>query len=103
MGQHHSSRFRLLPYGDAECAGKAFSRFKADGLELIAAAALVDPSATASLIETHINYKIVARSCSHEVARDAQRLLDAVAKVQNRVDWFLAQFRRELAIKSHLV
>merc|ERR1712057_139718 len=85
----------MLPHGNKERAKQALWKFKVEGLELIAIAALVDPSATANLIATHINYKVVARSGSKEVAADAQPLLAAVANVQQRVDTFLAQMGRE--------
>lgn len=87
----------MLPHGNVEKAKEAFWQFKADGLELIATAALLDPSATANLIATHINYKVVSRSGSKEVAKDCQALLHAVADVQQCVDNFLVEMGRERA------
>jgi len=92
-----NSKCRMLPHGNKEKAKEAFWQFKVDGLELIAIAALLDPSATASLIASHINYKIVSRSGSKEVARDCQALLEAIADVQQRVDNFLVVMGRERA------
>ena len=43
---------------------------------------------TTRILATHINYKVVARSGSMEVAADAQALLHAVADVQRRVGVF---------------
>lgn len=94
FAEQHSSKLRLLPHGDKERAKSALAKFKFDGLEIIAAAALVDPSKTASIIATQINYKVVARSGSKEVAADAQALLHAVADVQRRVDGFLLNMQR---------
>jgi len=95
--QYSNSKVRMLPHGNKDAAKQALWRFKVDGLELIAVAALVDPSATANLIATYINYKVVARSGSKEIADDAQKLLSAVANVQHRVDNFLATIGRERA------
>ena len=76
---------------------EALQKFKVDALELIAVAALVDPSATASILATHVNYKVVARSGSKEVAVEAQKLLNAVAQVPDRVGSFLEAMDRARA------
>jgi hypothetical protein len=93
--QFSNRHVRMLPHGNKDAAKKAFLKFKTEGLELIAVSALVDPSQTANLIATHINYKLVARSGSKEVAADAQALLAAVANLRERVDNFLVHMGRE--------
>ena len=95
--QFSNSRLRMLPHGSREKAQEAFRQFLAEGLELIATAALQDAAAAASTIAQHFNYKVVSRSGSREVARDCQRLLEAVAEVPLRVDAFLVELGRARA------
>mmetsp|Transcript_65932 Transcript_65932/g.212672 ORF Transcript_65932/g.212672 Transcript_65932/m.212672 type:complete len:626 (-) Transcript_65932:45-1922(-) len=95
--QQFSNRCRMLPHGNKAAAKEAYWQFKKDGLELIATAALMDPSATANIIATNVNYKIVSRSGSKEVAQDAQALITAIADVQQRVESFLVEMGRERA------
>lgn len=97
VDQFSARRCRMLPHGKKEPAREALWEFQVEGLELIALAALVDPSATASMIATNINYKVVSRSGSKEVAQEAKKLLEAVADVQTRVENFLHEMGKARA------
>lgn len=92
-----NSKIRMLPHGDRDSAKDCLWQFKAAGLELIAVCALLDPAATASLLQSHVNYKLVARSGSKEVAKEAQMMLHAVAEVQRRAEAFLVEMGRARA------
>lgn len=94
---YSNAKIRMLPHGDRDSAKDCLWQFKSDGLEIIAVCALLDPAATASLLQSHINYKIVARSGSKEVAREAQDMLNAVADVQRRAEAFLVEMGRARA------
>lgn len=94
---YSNARIRMLPHGNRDSAKDCLWQFKSDGLELIAVCALLDPSATASLLQSHINYKIVARSGSKEVAQEAQAMLNAVGEVQHRAEAFLVEMGRARA------
>lgn len=99
--QFSNSKCRTLPHGNKDAARSAFQQFKKDGLELIATAALLDPSTTASIIEANINYKIVSRSGSKQVASETQSLLVAIADVQRRAESFLTEVGRECSEALH--
>lgn len=94
---YSNSKIRMLPHGNSESAKDCLWQFKNAGLELIAVCALLDPAATASLLQSHVNYKLVSRSGSKEVAQEAQAMLNAVGEVQHRAEAFLVEMGRARA------